>query len=102
MKPICAALAASLALASPLAFAHDDDDKAAKGETLGSVKFANSCAKGVQGQLRRGVALLHSFWYTEGERTFREVLAADPSCAIAHWGIASLLMSNPIAGQGAS
>jgi Tfp pilus assembly protein PilF len=105
MKPMCisAALAASLVLASPLAFPHEDDaGKAAKGETLGKVKFANSCAKNVQAKLTRGVALLHSFWYTEGEKTFREVLAADPSCAIAHWGIASLLMSNPIAGQGAS
>jgi Tfp pilus assembly protein PilF len=105
MKPICisATLAASLVLASPLAFAHEDDaGKAAKGETLGKVKFANSCSKAVQAKLARGVATLHSFWFDEGEKTFREVLAADPSCAIAHWGIASLRMHNPIAGQGAS
>jgi hypothetical protein len=102
MRPFSVALAASLLLASPLVVGHDEDGKAAKGETLGKVKFANSCAKSVQAQLSRGVSLLHSFWYTEGERTFRDVLAKDPSCAIAHWGVASLLMSNPIAGQGAS
>ena len=48
----------------------------------------------------RGVAMLHSFWYGEGEATFRAVLARDPSGAIANWGIASLLMSNPLAGGG--
>ena len=103
MKLFSAALAASLVLASPLALTHDDDSgKAAKGDTLGKVKFANSCAKSVQAKLTRGVALLHSFWFVDGEETFREVLAQDPSCAIAHWGIASLRMHNPIAGQGAS
>src|SRR5918999_4417433 len=103
MKPLFSVVAASLFAASPFAIAHDDDAKA-KGasETLGKVKFANSCSKTVQVKLSRGVALLHSFWYTEGEATFRRVLAKDPSCAIAHWGIASLLMSNPIAGQGAT
>lgn len=50
----------------------------------------------------RGVAMLHSFWYGEGDTTFRAVLARDPSCAIAHWGIASLLMSNPLAGVGST
>ena len=46
--------------------------------------------------------MLHSFWYSYGEKAFREVLAKDPNCAIATWGIASILMSNPLAGVGAS
>jgi tetratricopeptide (TPR) repeat protein len=46
--------------------------------------------------------MLHSFWYSAGEKAFRDVLAADPQCAIATWGIASLLMTNPLAGQGAT
>src|SRR4051812_3455797 len=102
MKPICTAVLAASLLAAPFAFAHDDDKTPAASETLGKVKFANSCSKAVQGQITRGVALVHSFWYTEGERTFRDVLAKDPSCAIAGWGIASVQMSNPIAGQGAT
>ena len=69
---------------------------------LGKVDFANSCAPAVQERLQRGVAMLHSFWYSETEKTFREVLAQDPSCAIATWGIAAILMSNPLAGQGPS
>jgi tetratricopeptide (TPR) repeat protein len=46
--------------------------------------------------------MLHSFWYSAGEKMFRDVLAQDPSCAIATWGIAALLMSNPLAGLGSS
>jgi hypothetical protein len=46
--------------------------------------------------------MLHSFWYSAGEKLFRDVLAQDPSCAIATWGIASLLMSNLLAGAGVS
>ena len=46
--------------------------------------------------------MLHSFWYSAGEKAFRDVLKDDPQCAIATWGIASILMSNPLAGQGAS
>jgi hypothetical protein len=40
------------------------------------------------------VALLHSFSWQEGEKAFREVLENDPNCAIATWGIASILIGN--------
>ena len=42
---------------------------------LGQVYFANSCSAAVQGLLQRGVAMLHSFWLSESETAFREVLA---------------------------
>ena len=32
------------------------------------------------------MALLHSFWYEEAGRAFREVAAADSACALAYWG----------------
>lgn len=41
--------------------------------------------------IMRAVALLHSFWYDESEKTFRAAAAADPRCGIAWWGVA---MSN--------
>jgi hypothetical protein len=66
-------------------------------ERLGKVGFSNSCQPAVQATLERGVALLHSFWFRESERTFREVLARDPDCAIAGWGIASTLIGNTFA-----
>jgi hypothetical protein len=69
---------------------------------LGEVNFANSCDAKVQNELQRGVAMLHSFWYTAGEKAFRHVLEEDPNCAVAAFGLAALMMNNPLAGQGAS
>ena len=71
-------------------------------EVVGAVTFANSCSPAVQQDLGRGIAMLHSFWYSAGEQTFRAVLAKDPGCAIADWGIASLMMNNPLAGVGST
>lgn len=69
---------------------------------LGKVDFKNSCSPEVQEIFQRSVAMLHSFRYAETERSFREVLAKDQSCAIATWGVAAILMSNPLAGIGPS
>ncbi|MEJ7622980.1 MAG: hypothetical protein WKF34_03220 [Pyrinomonadaceae bacterium] len=69
---------------------------------LGEVNFKNSCTPAVQEQLQRSVAMLHSFRYIEGEKSFRGVLTEDPSCAIASWGIAAILMANPLTGVGPS
>lgn len=38
--------------------------------------------------MERGVALLHSFGYTEAQMQFAAIAKDDPSCAMAHWGIA--------------
>jgi hypothetical protein len=57
-------------------------------EKLGKVSFATSCAPSVARDFERSVALLHSFAYAASEQSFRKVAAADPACAIAHWGIA--------------
>src|SRR6476660_3632662 len=46
--------------------------------------------------------MLHSFYYSAAEKAFEEVAAEDNSCAIAAWGFASILMSNPLQGIGAS
>ena len=79
--------------------AHEADSQSGP---LGKVSFPTSCDPKVQPAFERAVAMLHSFWYAAGEKTFREVLKDDPQCAIATWGIASILMSNALAGQGAS
>ncbi len=79
--------------------AHDTDSQTGP---LGKVSFSTSCDPKVQPAFERAVAMLHSFWYSAGEQTFRDVLKDDPQCAFANWGIASILMSNPLAGQGAS
>ena len=71
-------------------------------EQLGKVDFQNSCNPAVQETFQQAVAMLHSFRYGETEKTFRDVLAQDPTCAIATWGIAAILMSNPLGGVGPS
>jgi hypothetical protein len=100
MKRLSTCLAASFLLLAPtLSPAHDEAP--GKG-TLGKVSFPSSCDAAVQPALERSVAMLHSFWYSAAEASFRDVLARDPGCAVATWGIAAILMSNPLAGQGAS
>ncbi len=95
---LCTAVSTALFLISGAVQSHADEGKG----QLGRVKFTNSCDAKVQTELERGVAMLHSFWFGVGEQTFRNVLTQDPSCAIANWGIAAILMSNPLAGAGAS
>ena len=94
-----AAVAAASCLVCGGARAHETEE--GKGQ-LGKVSFANSCEPKVQKELQRAVAMLHSFWFTAGEKAFRHVLEDDPGCGIATFGIAALLMNNPLAGQGAS
>ena len=53
---------------------------------LGKVDFPTSCALEVQPSLEKGLALLHSFQYTESEKTFADASTRDPKCAMAHWG----------------
>src|SRR3954447_669497 len=93
----CIAGIAALLFAPAAAFSHDEHEGHGR---VGTVTFQNSCAPEVQAELMRGVAMLHSFWFGAGEQAFRGVLANDPSCAIADWGIASILMYNPLNGVG--
>ena len=97
-RKLFVAVSTALLLLSGTAQSHEGDGK---GE-VGRVKFMNTCDAKVQPLLETGVAMLHSFWYGAAEKTFRDVLAQDPSCTIANWGIAAILMSNPLAGIGAS
>lgn len=70
------------------------DQGAGPPATLGTVSFPNSCSPQAQQSLQRGVALLHSFWFTEAEKSFREALDRDPGCAVATWGIATVIIGN--------
>jgi len=53
---------------------------------LGTVAFPNSCSAQAQPAIAKGVALMHSFQYTESEQTFQEALSHEPKCAALHWG----------------
>ena len=65
-------------------------------DQLGTVTFPTSCAAAVQDEFNRGVAMLHSYWFNYAGKTFRNVLAQDPACTIAYWGVALDLLGNTL------
>jgi tetratricopeptide (TPR) repeat protein len=85
----------AISLAATSAFAQHD-------HKLGKIEFPNSCSPAVQEKLLRGIAMLHSFYYSAAQKAFEEVAAEDDSCTIAAWGYASILMLNPLQGIGSS
>jgi len=84
------AMAATTASFTPPALAQEETD-----QRLGTVHFATSCNETAQRRFDRGMRYQHSFWYAQAKEIFEDVLKADPSCAIAYWGIALSLLSNP-------
>lgn len=81
------ALALSLLLASTTQAQEMPHDHGIP-EKLGSVSFPISCAPAVRQPFNRAVALLHSFAYGAAQQAFKDVATKDPSCAMAHWGLA--------------
>jgi hypothetical protein len=77
---------------------HDHPEGAAPPDRLGTVHFATSCNPAVEKDFDRSVALLHSFWFSAAIEAFQGVLAKDPACAMAHWGIAMSWWGNPFGG----
>lgn len=65
---------------------------------IGVVHFATSCAAAAQPAFDRGIAFLHSFWFSAAVEAFDDVLNTDPGCVMARWGIAMSWWSNPFAG----
>jgi tetratricopeptide (TPR) repeat protein len=82
-------------LGQGLGFAQDHQH--ASSEHLGTVNFSTSCDKAAQPQFNRAVALMHSFQFARAIEGFNAILASDPSCAIAYWGIALSKWGNPFA-----
>ena len=85
---------------APRAFAQHDGHGAMPPDAIGSasVKFQTSCAPAVADDFNKGVALLHSFWFPEAIKAFESILARDPNCAMAQWGIALSNWGNPFGG----
>jgi Tfp pilus assembly protein PilF len=83
--------AAAFALSSPQSMhAQSEAD-----QQLGTVQFQTSCNEVAQRRFDRGMRYQHSYWYLNAKEVFEEALKADPSCAMAHWGIALTLLDNP-------
>lgn len=89
MKACKALLCLAVSAASLVAFADDQHHHDAYDPNhLGVVSFPTSCQPKVQKDFEKGVALLHSFWYEEAEKAFREVAKEDKKCSMAYWGMA--------------
>src|SRR6516165_5853051 len=67
-------------------------------QNLGKVSFSTSCDPKVQAEFDRGVAMLHSYWFTIARRTFEGILQQDPACAMAYWGVAMDHLGNTLGG----
>jgi hypothetical protein len=79
-------IGAALMLAANSMYSQEHHHSRDGSEKLGRVSFPISCASGVQREFERGVALLHSFWYEEAEKSFNQMAASDATCAMAYWG----------------
>ncbi|RYD28934.1 MAG: alkyl hydroperoxide reductase, partial [Verrucomicrobiaceae bacterium] len=67
---------------------------------MGNVSFpVTTASQEAQTWFNQGVGQLHGFWYWEAERSFRTVLALDPACAMAYWGLAMANIENQERGR---
>jgi hypothetical protein len=78
--------------------AQEQHDHGASSGRLGTVHFATSCNTSVSKDFDRGVAMLHSFWFSAAIDAFNGVLKSDPACTMANWGIAMSWWGNPFGG----
>ncbi|MDZ4701139.1 MAG: tetratricopeptide repeat protein [Rhodothermales bacterium] len=58
---------------------------------LGVIVFPVTCDASVQAAFSRAVTLLHHMTYPQAREAFERIEAAEPTCAMAHWGIAMTL-----------
>ncbi len=63
---------------------------------LGEVTFPVSCTPEAQVRFNTAAALLYSFYWEKIDGAVAEVLAADPTCAMAHWLKAVASLENPL------
>lgn len=62
---------------------------------MGQVRFPVTTSKPeAQAFFEQGVAQLHTYYYYEAERSFRQALKIDPGCAMAYWGMAMANQNN--------
>ncbi len=93
-------MAAMMCLVSATAFAQHENHGGGplSVEQVGAVDFQTSCSPSVKAEFNSAVALLHSFWFPEARQAFEGILAKDPTCAMALWGVALTHWGNPFGG----
>jgi tetratricopeptide (TPR) repeat protein len=77
-----------ISAAAPVLADTGHDHKEGDPTRLGKVRFPISCGAAAQMKFDVALAMLHSFWYAKSEKAFSDIAAAEPDCAMAHWGVA--------------
>jgi hypothetical protein len=95
LLPRALLIGACVLLCEP-AWAQDEHAGHSDREHFGSVHFPISCSQDAQRQFDRAVAMLHSFFYPETVKAFSAIAQAEPSCAMAYWGVAISQRPNPL------
>lgn len=85
--------AAAIIAPGAVAQEHDHDHAPA---ALGEVNFQVSCTREAQEKFNTAAALLYSFYWEKIDDALAEVLAADPTCAMAHWAKAVASLDNAL------
>src|SRR5882757_5448140 len=89
---------ARLVVISALVASLDQTVARANEERLGEVSFPISCSPAARTQFNRAVAMQHSFFFPETVKAFTAIAEQEPSCAMAHWGVAISQRPNPLVG----
>lgn len=61
------------------------------GNATGNVHFPVSCTPQAQTTFNEAATLLHHMTYPQARAAFEQIAADEPTCAMAHWGIAMTL-----------
>jgi tetratricopeptide (TPR) repeat protein len=89
-------LLASVLLFASIAF---QNARAAENRGWGEVDFPTSCRSEAQKHFELGLAMFYTFSFSLATQTFQRAAEADPSCAIAYWGIAASKMGSLYGGR---
>ncbi|MFN2200734.1 MAG: hypothetical protein ACK2UO_05980, partial [Caldilineaceae bacterium] len=73
----------------------DQDHTVESTDEVGAVDFPVTCSDEAQVEFNHGVSYLHSFWFGPAIDSFQQTANLDPSCAMAHWGIAMATLGIP-------
>jgi peroxiredoxin len=101
LKPTPSASAANPAVPAPghsihgEAFNEGPRHQASLLPGMGKAQFpVTTSSPQAQAFVNQGVGQLHSFYYLESERSFRQAALLDPNCAMAYWGMAMSNVNN--------
>jgi tetratricopeptide (TPR) repeat protein len=87
----CLLAIAVLALGAAHAQPAEDRPPFGQGPGIGAVDFGADCAVAAGGRVDWALGLMHHMMYEQARALFAEVAEEDPSCAMAHWGVATTL-----------